>query len=441
MVMPSAVRGQIPPTPDKTISKTAAEPRLFVEKRTHELGKILEGDIVSVAWKIENRGTADLVIDRTASACGCTVVKLRDEDKVIRPGGTLNLQVEFNTTSRFGEQNKDISVFSNDPLEPNLKLSFQSQVEQLYNADPTSVVNLRVLRRGETAQKQLEMVPVAGRGELTIRQIDVESGAAFEARSEPFEKGGLKGARVLFTVSDSAALGPVNGSATVKLRVGDIEREKMFSVRGEVVGDLTWLPKVLDATRQASLAGKTLAPVTVSSTDERPFQILEASGGPLLAVTVAPGRKPKPGTEYLVQVGINENAPPGPFGTVLRIVTDSLDQPVVDVPVFGIVASKVEIDPPEVLLRKDGTEAGSRRRLRIKTADASPLHVQGVECDSPALTVGVDARSSAKYSHLVYIEAKLTGALPPGTHQSMIRVATDVAGAEKIEVPVRIEIP
>ncbi len=439
--MASVARGQLPPTPDKASTRTAAEPRLYVEKRNHELGKILEGDIVPVAWKIENRGAADLIIDRTGSACGCTVVKLQDEDKVIRPGGTLNLQVEFNTTGRFGEQNKDISVFSNDPLEPTLKLSFQSQVEQLYHADPTSVVNLRVLRRGETAQKPLELVPVAGRGELTIMQIDVETGVAFDVKSEPFEKGGQKGAKVLFTVSDSAALGPLNGSATVKLRVGDVEREKIFSVRGEVVGDLTWLPKVLDATRQASLAGKTLAPITVSSTDDRPFQILETSGGPLLAVTVGPGRKPKPGTEYLVQVAVSESAPPGPFGTSLRIVTDSLDQPVVQVPVFGIVAPKLEIEPTTVLLRKDGTEAGSRRRLRIKTADASPLHVQSVECDSPALTVGVDTESSAKYSHLIYIEAKLTGALPQGTHQSVIRIATDVAGAEKIEVPVRIEIP
>ncbi len=401
----------------------------------------MEGDVVQVAWTIENRGAADLIIDRTGAACGCTVVKLRDEDKVIRPGATLNLQVEFNTTGRFGEQNKTIEVFSNDPLEPQLKLGFQSQVEQLYHADPTSVVNLRVLRRGETAKKPLEMVPVAGRGDLTITQVEVESGASFEARFEPYEKGGLKGAKVFFTVSDSASLGPLAGSTTVKLRVGDVEREKVFSVRGEVVGDLTWLPKVIDATRQASLAGKSLAPLTVSSTDERPFRILEASGGPMLAVTVGPGRKPKPGTEYLIQVAVSESAPPGPFGTSLRIVTDSLDQPVVEVPVFGIVAPKVEIEPSTVLLRKDGIEAGSRRRLRIKTADASPLHVQSVECDSPALTVGVDTKSSAKYSHLVYIEAKLTGALPQGTHQSVLRITTDVPGAEKIEIPVRIEIP
>jgi hypothetical protein len=438
VVAPAAA--QLPPPRENTPSKTAPAPRLFVEKRSHDLGKILEGDVVTVSWKIENRGTADLIIDRTGSACGCTVVKLRDEDKVIKPGGSLDLKVEFNSSSRHGDQNKEITVFSNDPLEPTLKLTFQSHVEALFTSDPTTVVNLRVIRRGEAALKPLEILPVAERGDLTVTQIDVEGGSTFEVKSEPFEKNGLKGAKVFFTISESAALGPVNGSVTVNLRVGELERSRVFSVRGEVVGDLTWLPKVLDATRQASLPGTTLAPITISSTDERPFKILEAGGGSMLTVTVGPGRSPKAGTEYAVQVGVSDSAPPGPFGTLLRIQTDSLDQPVVEVPVFGIVASKLEVEPATVLVRNDGTEAGTRRRVRIKTADASPLNVQGVKCDTPALSVAVDSRAGSKYSHLVYIETRLTGTLPPGTHRSVVHVATDVAGAEKIEIPVRIEI-
>jgi len=161
----------------------------------------------------------------------------------------------------------------------------------------------------------------------------------------------------------------------------------------------------------------------------------------VLAVSVSPGRKPKPGSDYLVEVSIRENALPGPFGALLRITTDSLDQPVVEVPVFGIVAPRIEIEPTTVLLRKDGTQAGSHRRLRLRTADASPLHIQSVECDLPEVIVGVDAESSARYSHLAYIDVQLTGALPKGTHPSIIRVATDVVGAENVEVPLRVEIP
>lgn len=432
---------QLPPTPEKGAATAEAKPRLFVETRSHDLGKILEGEIVPVSWKLENRGTADLVIDRTNSSCGCTVVKLRDEEKVIRPGGSLDLKVEFNSTNRFGEQNKTIEVFSNDPLEPILKLSLRAYVEQLYTSEPGGVINLRVLRRGETAQKPLQIMPAAGRGDLTVTNIEMEAGSPVEARLEPYDKGGQKAARVFFAVSDSAALGPINAAATVRLRVGEVKREKSYTVRGEIVGDLTWLPKVLDATRQSSVPGKSLAPVTLTSTDERPFQILEASAGPFLNVSVGPGKKPKPGIEYLVDVTVRETAPQGPFGATLRITTDSLDQPVVEVPVFAMVVPKIEVDPAMVLLRKDGTPAGLTRRVRIKTADTSPMRVRNVEGDSSAVTVSIDAQASANYSHLVFIQARLTGDLPKGTHRSIIRVATDVEGAETIEIPVRIEIP
>lgn len=434
-------RAQIPPPPEKPSGKAKVEPRLYVETRTHELGKILEGEVVDVSWKIENRGNADLVIDRASAACGCTVVNLRDEDKIVKAGAALDLKVTFNSTSRFGEQNKEVVVFSNDPIEPELKLFFRSTVDQLFNADPLNVMNVRVLRRGQSAQKPLELLPAPGRGELTVTKIDVEPSAPFEATVEPFEKGGLKGAKVQITVLESAAVGPLGGTMTIKLRVGDIERERLYSVRGEIVGDLTWLPKVIDATRQPSLTGKYLTPVTISSTDQRPFKILEASAGASLVVAVSPGQNPKPETEYAIQVAINEFAPPGPFGTWLRIVTDSLDQPVVEIPVFGIIAPKVDIEPGTVFLRSDGTEAGIRRRVRIKTADTSDLTVSSVECDSPAVTIEVDTRSTSNYQHLAFLDVRLTGALPSGTHHAKITVLTNVAGAERLEIPVRILSP
>lgn len=435
------VHAQIPPPPEKQPGKAASMPRLFVEKRIHEIGNILEGETAEVAWKLENRGTANLVIDRASAACGCTVVKLRDEDKIVPPGKALDLNVAFNSTGRFGEQNKEVVVFSNDPTEPELKLAFRANVDQLFHSDPATVVNLRVLRRGETVQKPLELMPASGKGDLTITALDVAGGGSFDAKAELLEKKGAKGSKVSFSILESAPLGPVSGTVNVKFRVGDREREKLYSVRGEVVGDLTWLPKVVDATRQPSLAGSSLAPVTVTSTDQRPFKIIEATGGPLLKVSFGPGQNPKPGIEYSVQVGINENAAPGPFGTSLRIVTDSLDQPVVEVPVFGIVAPRVEVEPTTVLLRQDGTPTGTQRRLRIKTADASDLMINSVESDSPAVGVTMDRQATAKYTHLAYLEVRLTGTLPSGTHHTKIRVATSVAGAEMMEIPVRIEVP
>jgi len=432
---------QLPPTPPKDDSQPAPKPQLFVDKRALEIGTVLEGDTVPVSWLLENRGGADLVIERTGASCGCTVVKLRDDEKTVPPGGKLELKAEFNSTGRFGEQSKGINVLSNDPLERDLKLSFHANVQPLYLMDPSGLVNMGVLRRGETAERTLDITPAPGHGEVTIHGIEVEAGAPISADHVPFEDKDKKGERVRFTVLDSVALGSIAASATVRMSVGGVDRERTIPVRGEIVGDLTWLPKIIDMTRQPSLPGKKLAPLTVGSADRRPFEIQEASAGPLLDVAVEPGRYGKTGIEYSVTLTVREDAPPGAFGTTLRVVTNSLDQPVVEVPVFGIVSAVVEVEPPLVILRGDGSPQGEQRRLRVKTADATALRVLSYECDSPAVQISFDEKASARYAHLRYFDVKLTGPLPAGTHQAVVRLTTDVKTAQRIEVPVRIEIP
>mgnify|MGYP001581768197 CR=1 FL=1 len=432
---------QLPPTPEKDAAQVAPKPQLFVEKRLQELGTLLEGDKVGVSWLLENRGGADLVIDRTGAACGCTVVKLRDEEKVIAAGGKLELKVEFNSTGRFGEQNKGISVFTNDALEAELKLTLHANIQPLYLVEPSGLVNLGVLRRGQTAERTLDISPAPGRGEVAIRGIEIETGAPVAADHVPFEEKDRKGERVRFTILDSVALGPVSASVIVRMSVGGVEREREVPVRGEIVGDLTWLPKVIDATRQPSLPGKKLAPLTIASTDRRPFAIREVSAGPVLEVSAEPGRYGKSGIEYSVSLTVREDAPPGPFGATLRVVTDSLDQPVVEVPVYGMVSPVVEVEPPLVILRGDSTPEGVHRRLRVKTSDASALRVSGYECDNPAVRISFDEQASARYGHLRYFDVRLTGELPAGTHQAVIRLSIDAKGARRLEVPVRIEIP
>lgn len=444
--VPLAAFAQLPPTPEKSPAAQKPDPRIFVEKRAYDLGKILEGDVIPLTWRIENRGTADLVIERTAAACGCTVVKLKDDDKTVRPGQFLDLNVEFNSTGRYGEQDKTVEIISNDPLEPSFKLALRAFVDQLYYADPNNVISLRVLRRGETAQRPLELLPAAGRGDLTVTKIDSERGSPFECTSEPYQKDDRKGARVQFRISEDAALGPITGSITVDFRVGDIQRQKMFAVRGEIVGDLTWIPKVLDATRQTILAGTSLAPVTISSSDGRPFKIIQADAGPGFNVIIEPGRKGKPDTEYLVQVALGESAAPGPLAAMLAIHTNSLDQPLIEIPVFALVAPKVEVQPSVILLRADGTDAGARRRVRLKTSDTTPLEIKEVKVSANApVTARLDTRPGSQTIHLAYLQVELTGdrsKLPRNDRlMCSVDVLTDVPGAESIRIPVQIEVP
>ena len=72
------VVGQLPPVPTAG-DRGKAAPELVVTQRKIELGTVLEGDKVKLSWLLENRGTADLVIEKVKPACGCTAVDLSDE--------------------------------------------------------------------------------------------------------------------------------------------------------------------------------------------------------------------------------------------------------------------------------------------------------------------------------------------------------------------------
>jgi hypothetical protein len=126
---------------------------------------------------------------------------------------------------------------------------------------------------------------------------------------------------------------------------------------------------------------------------------------------------------------------------MLEIRTTSLDQPVVLIPVFGIVAAAVEVDPPLVLLRDDGTANGLRRRIKVQASSTStPLDIIAVVCDHPAVTAEVDRQASARYRHIRFLDVRLSGKLPTGCHQTVLRLTTNVAGSERLEIPVTIEV-
>jgi hypothetical protein len=286
----------------------------------------------------------------------------------------------------------------------------------------------------------LDILPGPGRKTLTIHSIEIQDDAPLSFQPEPLESRGRSGQRIRFTVNESASLGALNAFARIRLTVDGIDRERSFPIRGEVVADLTWLPKVIDATRQTSLPGKRLAPVTISSTEKTPFDVVTASAGPLFDVIIEPNKILAPRTEYSVSLTLREDARPGPFGTMLEVRTTSLDQPVVSIPVFGIVAADVEVDPPMVLLRDDGTPNGVRRRVKLQAPTTTALDITEVTSDQPAVSVAVDWEASSRYRHIRFLDVQLSGKLPPGTHQTALHLVTNRVGSERMEIPVTIEV-
>lgn len=438
----STAWAQIPPIPEQKTGDSHPQPDLHIAQRFQDLGTVLEGDKPIITWHLENRGTADLVIQRTRTTCGCTVVKLTEEQKRIPPGGSLEFKAEFNSKGRRGVQSKFVTVISNDPGEPMLKLEFTAKVVYLFEMIPPGLVNLRTVRRGVVAGRTVEFLPGAGRKKVEILDIQTSANAPLSIRHEPFSTDHGIAERLFITVGEHVALGTLTSKAKIKLSVDGLERERELTIRGEVVSDLTWHPKVVDTTRQPSAPGKRLVPVTVSSIDKKPFDLLEAVSEPYFDVEFAPsgtGRLKK--SKYTVLLTVRSDAPPGPFGTTLEIRTGLLDQPLLRIPVFGIVAAPIEVDPPVVLLRQDGTGRGTQRRIKIWVQPQLKLDLSNIRCDNDAVEVVLDREVSSRYQHLRFLIVRLSGTLTQGTHEAVLSMTTNVAGHERIEVPVIIEVP
>lgn len=438
--LPCAV-GQLPPIPDATAPNTKPQPKLQVNQRTIDLGTILDGERPLVTWTLKNVGTADLIIEKTRASCGCTVVKLEEDEKVIPPGGTLDLKAEFNSEGRRGVQNKSITVHSNDPAEPAMKLSFTATLKALYRIKPTKLVNLRSVRRGETVSQTIEISPAGGHRKVELISIETPEQSMIHVTHEPFNGAEGLGIRVRISIDKYVALGTLISNVRLKFSVDGIERERVLPIRGQVVGELTWTPRIVDATRKNSPRGQRFAPITIQSTNKVDFDILSTNAGPYLDVAVDAAEKRRSKSRYTIVLTLRDDAPPGPFGASLEIRTTLPDQPVVRIPVFGIVAAPIEVEPPIVLLRQDGTPAGTHRRIKLQVLPRVALDITSVTCNHDAVQVTIDYEASARYRHIRFLDIKLTGVVPPGTHQAVVHVATRTQGVDSFEIPVIIEVP
>ncbi|MBU0718295.1 MAG: DUF1573 domain-containing protein [Planctomycetes bacterium] len=433
---------QLPPAPPVAGGQAEKGPGLEVAEREQDIGSIFEGDKAVIRWRIANRGAADLVIESTKASCGCTVVKLAEKERTIPPDKTLELKVEFDSTGRRGQQKQHVTVSTNDPLEPAVKLEFSVLVDNLYETEPSRILNLRAVQRGMPADQILEVTPGKGRKVVEIVDVVLSTGAPLTYEVEPFDAQGGTGQRVRFTLTEYARLGTLSATGTIKLTVDGVPREREMIIRGEVVGDLIYLPKVVDSTRERSRPGKKLTPISIRATNDRPFEILEATGGPLLEVSVAvKTRKGSKPVEYEVTPMIRADAVPGPFGATIEVRTNSLDQPLVRVPVFGIVASIVEVEPPLILLRQDGTEVGMKRRVKVQASPQDELTIREITCENAAVVATVDAEASARYRHLRFLDVALVGELPQGEHDTVLTLTTNLEGLERLDIPVKIYVP
>lgn len=102
-------------------------PRLTFNGILHDFGTVKKGDVLTVEFPFANTGGSELNIRKTKANCGCTVSNPGKNN--LQPGESSSLTVKFNTAGREGTQQKTVTVFSNDPLNPTQVLTIKAVVK------------------------------------------------------------------------------------------------------------------------------------------------------------------------------------------------------------------------------------------------------------------------------------------------------------------------
>ena len=103
-------------------------PKIVFKEDVHDFGKVPRGPELQYNFKFTNKGNAPLVIERVQTSCGCTGATVGDK-KEYQKNESGEIKVNFSTQGRDGQQEKTVTIFSNDPENPQKTLSIKCEID------------------------------------------------------------------------------------------------------------------------------------------------------------------------------------------------------------------------------------------------------------------------------------------------------------------------
>ena len=84
----------------------------WVDPIHQDLGKITQGQVVEIVWRLKNTGNKPLVIADVAAGCGCTLAEKPEEP--IAPGQEGRIKAKYDSNNQsIGMQQKNVTVHAN----------------------------------------------------------------------------------------------------------------------------------------------------------------------------------------------------------------------------------------------------------------------------------------------------------------------------------------
>ena len=101
---------------DLPSGKSRESPKVHFNHKELDFGIKKQGDTVKVSYVVNNTGRSSLQLKKVFGNCNC--IRVRPEKYKLNPGESANIEVTFLTTDRLGNQEKIVTVFTDDPSMP-----------------------------------------------------------------------------------------------------------------------------------------------------------------------------------------------------------------------------------------------------------------------------------------------------------------------------------
>ncbi len=222
-----------------TVASANAAPKIEFDRPVYDFGTTALVDSVTGTFTFTNTGDDVLKLEKPRPSCGCTVARVSSE--TLKPGEKGELVFTIRLGPFAQQLTKQISVPSNDPLNPFVHLGIQVAVKGVLEADPPDVL-FGGIRLGTMTNVTVLVRRIDGQ-KLVVTNLDATS-ELITAKAEPLENSDAQAARIRIEVKAEGL--PRLLSEQVRLFTADsIGPAFLISVRGELLGDIQLEPEEL----------------------------------------------------------------------------------------------------------------------------------------------------------------------------------------------------
>ena len=225
--------------PAATTTNQAADgpaPKIQFDTVVYDFGTTSSVQQLSGKFVISNVGSGTLEIKKPQPSCGCTVPALKNDK--LAPGESTDLAFTVNVGSPRGHFEKQITVPSNDPNQPSVRLTLKADIVPTFEVTPQNI-GLGDIHQGKTTNvvvqiKRLDSKPLG----LTKVEAGLKS---VRPNLNPVE-GSNDVADLTIEIEADGAPGPLNDSVRV-FGSDPTQPAIVVAINARIVGDVTASPQ------------------------------------------------------------------------------------------------------------------------------------------------------------------------------------------------------